>query len=83
MYDVVRTAVKFDIPSLSMFREIFVILSFILIGLFIEHRRKELSRNTPKEIGRVFFAIVISLLVVGLAVIFQPADFSGREPMTM
>jgi serine phosphatase RsbU (regulator of sigma subunit) len=82
-YDVVRAAVNFEIPSLAMFRELFVFVSFTLIGLFIENRRKALSRNTPKEIGRVFFAIVLSLLVVGLAIIFQPLEFSGRETMNM
>jgi len=76
---VVRAAVKFEIPSLNIFRELFVIVSFALIGLFIQNRRKALSRNTPKEIGRVFFAVVISLIVVGIAIAFQPPEFSGRE----
>jgi phosphoserine phosphatase RsbU/P len=82
-YDVVRAAVKFEIPSLDLFRELFVIVSFTLIGLFIESRRKALLRNTPKEIGRVFFAVVLSLLVVGVAMIFQPPEFTGRETMNM
>jgi sigma-B regulation protein RsbU (phosphoserine phosphatase) len=82
-YDVVRAAVKFEITSLTVFRELFVIVSFTLIGLFIENRHKALSRNAPKEIGRVFFAVVLSLLVVGIAIIFQPPEFSGRETMNI
>lgn len=82
-YDVVRAAVKFEISSLTVFRELFVIVSFILIGLFIENRRKALSHNGPKEIGRVFFAVVLSLLAVGLAILFQPPEFSGQETMSI
>ena len=82
-YDVVRAAVKFEISSLTVFRELFVIISFTLIGLFIENRRKALSRNGPKEIGRVFFAVILSLVVVGIAVIFQPPEFAGRDTMNM
>jgi phosphoserine phosphatase RsbU/P len=82
-YDVVRAVVKFEIPSLALLRELCIIISFILIGLFIENRRKALLRNGPKEIGRVFFIIILSLLAVGLAVIFQPQEFSGHETMNI
>jgi phosphoserine phosphatase RsbU/P len=83
MYDVVNVAVKIEIASLTIFRELFIIVSFVLIGLFIENRYKSLTRNTTKEIGRLFFGIVISLLVIGTAIIFQPSEFSGRDAMNI
>ncbi len=82
-YDVVRAAVEFDVTSLTILRELFVIVSFTLIGLFIENRRKTLSRNAPKEIGRVFFVTILSLLVVALGTMIQPTTSSGRESLSI
>jgi len=83
MYDVVSAVVKVEIVSLAVFRELIVIVSFSMIGLYIESRYKALTRSAPKEIGRLFFGIIISLLVIGLAIIFQPSEFSGREAMNI
>ena len=49
MYDVVRTAVKFDNPNLSMFREIFVIVLplFLLSG--------DNAINVLPKSGRIHF----------------------------
>jgi phosphoserine phosphatase RsbU/P len=82
-YDVVRTAVQFEISSLNAIRELFVVASFMLIGLYIENRYKTITRNAPKEIGRVFLGVVISLVAVGIAIIFQPSEFPGRETMSI
>jgi serine phosphatase RsbU (regulator of sigma subunit) len=83
MYDVVCAAVKVDISSLTVFRELLVIVSFTLIGLFIENRYKTLTRNATKEIGRLFFWVMLSLLAIWIAIIFQPPEFSGREAMNI
>ena len=65
IYDVIRAAVEFDNASMTMLRELFVIGSFTLIGLFIEKRQKMTQRNAPREIGRVFFAVILSLIIIG------------------
>jgi serine phosphatase RsbU (regulator of sigma subunit) len=83
LYDVIRAVVEFDVVSLSFIRDLSIIVSFALISLFIENRRKELSRNVPKEVGRVFFAVVFSLLVVGIGMIIQPTVSSGRESLSV
>jgi serine phosphatase RsbU (regulator of sigma subunit) len=83
LYDVIRTVVEFDVVSLSFIRDLSIIVSFALISLFIENRRKELSHNAPKDVGRVFFTVVFSLLVVGLGVIIQPTVISGRESLSV
>ncbi len=83
MYDVVSAAVKVDIVSLAVFRELIVIVSFTMIGLFIENRFRSITHSAPKEIGRLFFGIIISLLAIGIAIIFQPSEFSGREAMNI
>jgi phosphoserine phosphatase RsbU/P len=83
VYDVIRAAVEFEISSLSIFRELFVVISYTLIGLFIEYRHKALSRSAPKEIGRVFFIVVLSLLVLGISTFIQPFGFSGRASMSV
>jgi phosphoserine phosphatase RsbU/P len=75
-YDVIRAAVEFDNASITILRELLVLGSFALIGLFIEKRRKMSQRNAPREIGRVFFAVVISLMVVAIATFIQPHRFS-------
>jgi len=83
MYDVVNAAVKVEITSLMVLRELIVIVSFTMIGLFIENRNKSLTHNAPKEIGRLFFGIVLSLLAIGIAIIFQPPEFSGPDAMNI
>jgi phosphoserine phosphatase RsbU/P len=82
-YDVVRAAVEFEISSLGALRELLVILSFTLIGLYMDVRHKALLRTAPKEIGRVFFAVMLALLVVGIVTVLQPSGLSGRETMSM
>jgi phosphoserine phosphatase RsbU/P len=82
-YDVVRAAVEFEISSLGVFRELFVILSFTLIGLYMDVRHKALSRTAPKEIGRVFFGVMLALLLVGIETVLQPLGFPGRETMSI
>ncbi len=72
-YDVVRAAVEFEVASLTLIRELFVVISFTLIGLLIENYRKAAVRNAPKEIGRVFFTAVFSLFVVAVGSFLQPA----------
>ena len=76
-YDVIRAAVEFDIAGMTILRELFVIASFTLIGLFIEKRRKMLQRNAPREMGRIFFAILFSLLMLAVASFIQPHHFPG------
>jgi len=76
-YDVIRAAIEFDNDSITLLRELFVLGSFTLIGLFIEKRRKSLQRNAPREIGRVFFAVVISLVVLALVSVMLPHRISG------
>ncbi|MGD1045940.1 MAG: GAF domain-containing SpoIIE family protein phosphatase [Bacteroidota bacterium] len=76
-YDVIRAAVEFDNAGMTILRELFVITSFALIGLFIEQRRKMLQRNAPREIGRVFFAVVLSLLILAIGSFIQPHNISG------
>jgi hypothetical protein len=76
-YDVIRAAVEFDSISVTVLRELFVLGSFTLIGLFIEKRRKLSQRNAPREIGRIFFAVVFSLIVIAIGSIVQP-----RHPAT-
>ena len=65
IFDVIRATVELDVSSLSFIRELAIILSFTVIGLFIQQRRPN-SRNTPKEIGRVLVALLSSLIIVGL-----------------
>lgn len=79
IYDVVRTTVELNIASLTILRELFIISSFTLIGLFIEKRQKKLQRNAPREIGRVFFAVFLSLLLLLIASFIQPHHISGVE----
>ena len=78
-YDVIHAAVEFDIAGITILRELFVFGSFILIGLFIEKRREGPQRNAPREIGRVFFAVVLSLLMLAIGSFIQPHNISGGE----
>ena len=78
-YDVIRATVEFDNASITILREFFVIGSFTLIGLFIEKRRKMLQRNAPREIGRVFFAVVLSLIVLAICSFIQPHHIISGE----
>ena len=78
-YDVIRAAVEFDNASITILRELFVIGSFTLIGLFIEKRRTMLQRNAPREIGRIFFMVVLSLIMLAIGSFIQPHHISGGE----
>jgi phosphoserine phosphatase RsbU/P len=78
-YDVIRATVEFDNASITMLRELFVLGSFTFIGLFIEKRRLIAQRNAPREIGRVFFAVIISLMILAIASFIQPHRLSGGE----
>ena len=78
-YDVIRAAVEFDNASITIIRELFIITSFTLLGLFIDRRRKISQRNAPREIGRIFFAVIISLIVIALGSFVQPRHSSGSE----
>ena len=80
-YDVVRAAVEFDNASITILRELFIIGSFTLIGLFIEKRQKMSQRNAPREIGRVLFAVVLSLLVLAITSFIRPPHFLGVESL--
>ena len=82
-YDVIRAAVEFDNASITIIRELFVLSSFTLIGLFIEKQRKMSQRNAPREIGRIFFAVVLSLLVIAICSFIQPRHTSDGEFMRM
>jgi phosphoserine phosphatase RsbU/P len=76
-YDVIRAAVEFDNASITIIRELFVLGSFTLIGLYIEKRRTMLQHNAPREIGRIFFAVVISMMLLAAAAFIQPHHASG------
>jgi sigma-B regulation protein RsbU (phosphoserine phosphatase) len=65
--DVVRSMVEFEVTGLSVIRELIVIVSFFLIALFIEGRRRKNLYKAPKEIGRVLLAFAFVLVVMGLA----------------
>jgi phosphoserine phosphatase RsbU/P len=82
-YDVVRTAVEFEIESLTIIREFSVVIAFVLLGLYVENRHKTLNRNTPKEIGRLFIAMVIALILVAAGSFMQPTISSGRESLSI
>ncbi|MCX6121995.1 MAG: SpoIIE family protein phosphatase [Ignavibacteriales bacterium] len=75
-FDVIRATVEFDNASITILREFFVLGSFTLIGLFIEKRRAMSQRNAPREIGRVFFAVVISLIISAIVSFIQPHQLS-------
>ncbi len=79
IYDVIGAAVEFDNASVTILRELFVLGSFTLIGLFLEKRRKMSQRNAPREIGRVFFAVVLSLIVIAICSFIQPHYIFGDE----
>ncbi len=79
MYDVIRAAVEFDNASITILRELFVLGSFTLMGLFIERRRRMSQRNAPREIGRIFFAVVLSLVIITICSFIQPYHISGGE----
>ena len=78
-FDVIRAAVEFDNASINILRELFVIGSFTLIGLFVEKRRKLLQRNAPREIGRIFFVVVLSLIGLAVGSFIQPHHISTGE----
>jgi len=78
-YDVIRAAVEFDNAGMTILRELFILSSFTLIGLFIEKRRSMSQRNAPREIGRVFFAVVLSLIMIAICSFVQPHHISGEE----
>jgi phosphoserine phosphatase RsbU/P len=80
-YDVIRAAVEFDSVSVTLLRELFVLGSFTLIGLLIEKRRKLSQRNAPREIGRIFFAVVFSLIVIAIGSIVQPRHLADGESL--
>jgi serine phosphatase RsbU (regulator of sigma subunit) len=80
-YDVIRAAVEFDFAGMTILRELFVLSSFTLIGLFVEKRRKVQQRNAPREIGRIFFAVVLSLCMLAVASFIQPHRFPGGESL--
>jgi serine phosphatase RsbU (regulator of sigma subunit) len=79
VYDVVRSAVEFEVTSLTTIREFGVVVSFIAIGLFIRNRRKSVNRNAPKEIGRLFFAVFFGILVIALSTFIQPTSVPERS----
>jgi len=78
-YDVICAAVEFDNAGMTILRELFILGSFTLIGLFIEKRRKMSQRNAPREIGRVFFAVVLSLIVIVICSFSQLHYILGDE----
>lgn len=65
--DVIRASVNFEVMSLSVIRELIVIVSFSLIALYIDGRRRKVLYKAPKEIGRVLIACTLVLVVMGLA----------------
>ncbi len=82
-YDVIHAAVDFDIAGITVLRELFVVGSFMLVGIFIEKRRKMSQRNAPREIGRLFFAVVFSLVILGFGSFVQAHRFSGGESFSI
>jgi phosphoserine phosphatase RsbU/P len=82
-YDVVQAAVELEISSFAILRELFVLLSFTLLGLYLEIRQRSSSHNAPKQIGRVFAAVIVALLFAGIGLIFHRPDFSGQGSMSI
>jgi serine phosphatase RsbU (regulator of sigma subunit) len=80
---VIRAAVEFDNAGMTILRELFILGSFTLIGLFIEKRRRMSQRNAPREIGRVFFAVALSLIMIAICSFTQPHHISGEESFRM
>ena len=81
--DVIRAAVDFDIASITILRELLIIGSFSLIGMYIENKQKTLQRSAPREIGRLFFAVVISLAVLAIGSFIKPHHFSETESFSI
>jgi len=63
-YDVIRANVDLELTSVSVLREISVIVAFLAIYYIVERKRPRLSKGIPKEIGKLF---VISFGVLTLA----------------
>ena len=78
-YDVICAAVEFDNAGMTILRELFILGSFTLIGLFIEKRRRMSQRNAPREIGRVFIAVVLSLIIIAICSFIQLHHILGDE----
>jgi serine phosphatase RsbU (regulator of sigma subunit) len=78
-FDVIRSAVEFDFAGMTILRELFVLASFTFIGLFFEKRRKLHQQNAPREIGRIFFAVVLSLCLLALSSFIYPHRFPEGE----
>lgn len=81
IFDVIRSAVHFEFVSLDIFREVAIIVSFALIGLYVDIQYKNVSQSPAKKVGRVFFAAIIALLVVGVSSLFKTPDIAGQESL--
>ncbi len=83
IYDVTRSAVNFEVISLSIIREIFVVFTFGLICLFVISHYREQRKNATKEIGKILFALLFSLLLIAVSALIQPTVAQGRESLSI
>jgi len=70
-YDVIRANVDLDLTSLSVTREIAVVLAFCAIYVFIRGKRPRLKKAIPREIGKLFVVSFSVLIGAGMVSLVQ------------
>jgi sigma-B regulation protein RsbU (phosphoserine phosphatase) len=65
-YDVIRANVDLELSSVSVIREFAVVAAFFAIYYYIEGRRPRLSKQIPREIGKLFVISFSVLTVAGM-----------------
>ncbi len=65
-YDVIRANVDLELTSLSVIRELGVIVAFLAMFYYIESRRPKLNKGIPREIGKLFVVSFSVLIAAGM-----------------
>ena len=65
-YDVIRANVDLELNSVSVIRELSVVLAFFAMFYYIEGKKTRLNKGIPREIGKLFVVSFIVLTVSGM-----------------
>jgi serine phosphatase RsbU (regulator of sigma subunit) len=65
-YDVIRANVDLELTSVSVIRELAVVVAFLAIYYYIRERKPKLNKGIPREIGKLFVVSFGVLAVAGM-----------------
>ena len=74
-YDVIRSTVDLDVPSIAFVREIAILISFFSLYYYINGKKTRVKKGIPREIGKLLVITFSVLVLAGIISLMRQIVF--------